>query len=78
MTRRRRWLIVLAVTLFLFEGLYLAAANYMLNSDRIFELINRKPEKFWIHWDSAWTLWPGMARRLRSKHSIRAKRRDLE
>jgi len=43
------------------KAVYLVAANVFLNTSLAPETINRKPEKFQIHWRSGWSLWPGMA-----------------
>ena len=43
-------------------GLYLLAGNVALNLPTAQQLANRKPEKFRIAWDSAYTLWPGYVR----------------
>jgi hypothetical protein len=40
------------------EIVWLGAANLLLNSDLLSALINRKPEKFSIHWESARSWYP--------------------
>ncbi len=57
---QKKWLKGAALALLALAALYLVGANIFLNSDAAFELINRKPEKLWIHWDQGWTIVPGM------------------
>ena len=40
--------------------LYLVAANLWLRQGGLERMLNRRPERLSIHWDSAWTLWPGV------------------
>jgi len=58
----RRPLKFLLIVALAFEVFYLIAANAFLNSPAAFKVINRKPAKFSIHWDSAFTYWPGAVR----------------
>lgn len=51
--RRTGWLLVIAF------ALYLLAANVFLNAGFAPELINRKPDRFTLHWDSGMSLYPG-------------------
>lgn len=44
-------LVVLAV--------YLALVNVLLNTALLEPLLNRKPERFQMHWQRGWMLWPG-------------------
>ncbi len=39
--------------------LYLLVANVFLATPLLVKLTNRKPEKFFMTYDSAWTFWPG-------------------
>jgi len=57
----RIWAIRAGIALFVFEVFYLVAANYLLRTGLLIELINRKPEKTNISWDSAKTYLPGFA-----------------
>lgn len=45
----------------MFEVFYLVAANFLLRSGLLLELINKKPEKTNISWDSVTTYLPGVA-----------------
>lgn len=51
---RRVFLVALALALS-----YLALANLALNSGLVEHWINRKPERFTLHWQRATTWWPG-------------------
>jgi len=55
----RRGLIIAAVVLVVVELIYLLAANLFLNSPLAERSFNRKPERFHIHWSSAYSLYPG-------------------
>ena len=44
------------------EVLYLAGANLFLSSPLAGRLINRKPDKLLVEYDSAWSPWPGEVR----------------
>ncbi len=57
-----RTLKFLLIAALVFEVFYLIAGNAFLNSPLAFKVINRKPEKYSIHWDAAFTLWPGAVR----------------
>jgi hypothetical protein len=57
----RSWALRIGIALFIFEAFYVVAANYMLRSGRLLELINKKPEKTHIGWDTAVTYLPGFA-----------------
>lgn len=54
--RLARRLVIVLVGLLV---LYLIAGNIFLNTSLADAAINRKPDRFHIQWDSAWTLWPG-------------------
>ncbi|PJK11747.1 hypothetical protein CO614_07320 [Lysobacteraceae bacterium NML120232] len=54
--RRLRWPLYGLLALYL---LYLIAANGLINSGRGQALLNRKPERFQMHWSGGYTLWPG-------------------
>jgi hypothetical protein len=56
----RKLLLTGAAVLTLCLGGYLAAANVMLRSGWLLRLINRHPEHFALHYDSAWTVLPGV------------------
>jgi hypothetical protein len=56
----RRALRAVLVVLVALEGAYLVATNVYLNTRLAPRGINRRPERFEIHWRSAWSLWPGM------------------
>lgn len=57
----RKWAIRIGVVLLALEVVYLVAANYLLRSGLLLELINKKPEKTNISWDSVTTYLPGVA-----------------
>ena len=57
--RHRRSLIRIVLVLLLIELVYLLAANVFLNSALAERSFNRKPERFHIHWSSAYSLYPG-------------------
>jgi len=57
----RKWAIRVGAALLVFEVFYLVAANYFLSSGLLLELINKKPEKTNISWDSVTTYLPGVA-----------------
>lgn len=57
----RKWAIRGAVALLVFEIVYVIAANVFLRSGLLTDLINKKPEKMNITWDSAVTYLPGFA-----------------
>jgi hypothetical protein len=65
MTSRRflgRLAAAVALGLLALEVLYLAGANVFLSSPLADRLINRKPEKLLVEYDSAWSPWPGEVR----------------
>ncbi len=55
----RRGLIRTVLILVAIELLYLLAANLFLNSALAVRAFNPKPERFHIHWDRAYSLYPG-------------------
>ena len=57
----RKWAIRIGVALLLFEVIYVVGANIFLRSGLLPQLINKKPEKTSITWDSAVTYFPGFA-----------------
>ena len=57
----RKWAIRIGVTLLVFEVFYVVGANFVLRTDLLTNLINKKPEKTNISWDSAATYLPGFA-----------------
>ena len=59
--RLRKWAIRMAIVLLVFEVVYVIGANAFLRSGMLFDLINTKPEKDHIAWDSAVTWLPGVA-----------------
>ncbi|HKI06609.1 MAG TPA: hypothetical protein VKK31_31825 [Thermoanaerobaculia bacterium] len=50
----------LLLALLLLAGLYLLAVNIFLNSPLGPRAFNRRPQRFQLHWSSAWTIWPGL------------------
>ncbi len=40
--------------------LYLVIGNVWLRQGGLERMLNRRPERLAIHWDSAWTVWPGV------------------
>lgn len=60
MSKRLRTALLLLVALLLgFELLYLAGANLFLNSTWGQRTMSRRPEKFQLSWERAWTIIPG-------------------
>ena len=57
----RRWAVRLGIALLAFEVVYVVGANAFLRSGLLLDLINKKPEKMNISWDSAVTYLPGLA-----------------
>jgi hypothetical protein len=57
----RKWAIRIGVALLVFEVIYIVGANIFLRTDLLPQLINKKPEKTHIAWDSAVTYLPGFA-----------------
>jgi hypothetical protein len=55
-TRLKRLLLVLLIL----AGLYLLAINLFLNSPLGPQAFNRRPQRFQLHWASAWTVVPGL------------------
>lgn len=51
------WILVVGVALY---GVYVVGANIFLNTDIGFDLINKKPEKMHIQWESGSTYLPGV------------------
>ncbi len=56
----RRFLLALAFGIAVLWPLYLVIANLWLHQGGLERMLNRRPERLSIHWDSAWTVWPGM------------------
>ena len=55
----KRWLIRAVLFIVVLEIIYLGVMNLALNLSYTQTLINQsKPEKFAVHWDSGWTLFP--------------------
>jgi hypothetical protein len=57
----RRWAIRFGIALLAIEVLYVVAANAFLRTGLLLDLINKKPEKTSISWDSVVTYLPGVA-----------------
>ncbi len=55
-----KWLRRVVLAALALEISYLIGANVFLNTGIAPRLINRQPEKLWIHWQRAWTLVPGI------------------
>jgi hypothetical protein len=55
----RRTLLAVLVFAALLYPVYLAVGNWMLRSG-VEGWLNRRPERFLLQYDSAWTLWPGV------------------
>jgi hypothetical protein len=56
----RRWFVGVLVTLVAIEAVYLIGANSFLRSEWGHDLMNRRPDKLSVAWDSAWTWLPGL------------------
>lgn len=59
--RVRSWTIRIAIALLVFEVFYVVAANIFIGTDLFSRVINKKPEKTSISWQSARTYLPGWA-----------------
>ena len=70
----RKWAIRVGIAALLFEVFYLVAANAFLRTGLLTDLINKKPEKMNITWDSAVTYLP----RGRHGQQFRAPQPDQE
>lgn len=57
--RTALWIKRLIVALLAVTGLYLVAANLLINTS-LSSLLNRRPERFKISWSRAWSVWPGL------------------
>jgi hypothetical protein len=55
----RQILLGILTAALLLEALYLLAANVALNSSLLENRLNRRPQRFEIHWRAAWSWWPG-------------------
>ena len=60
-SRIRKWVIRAGIALLVLEVAYVIAANVFLRTGLLLELINKKPEKMNISWDSVTTYLPGVA-----------------
>ncbi len=58
----RKWAIRLGIAVLIFEVFYLIAGNVFLSAGLLTDLLNKKPEKTNITWQSAVTYLPGFAR----------------
>ena len=58
-SRLPKWLFGAFLAFVALELLYLLAANIALNTGLVSRIVNRKPEKYQVHWDWAWSPWPG-------------------
>ncbi len=56
----RRWIKIAIAVLIAVEVVYVIAANVLLRTDVLVNLINKKPEKMLIQWESASTWLPGV------------------
>ncbi|RYG06130.1 MAG: hypothetical protein EON92_20270, partial [Burkholderiales bacterium] len=54
-----RWTWRLLIACVVLYALYLVAGNLFLNTALGQDAVNRKPEKFQMHWGSGRTWWPG-------------------
>ncbi|MGD8441432.1 MAG: hypothetical protein PVG53_12945, partial [Holophagae bacterium] len=57
----RKWLVRIAIVVVAIEVVYLIAANVVLKTGLLLQLVNKKPEKTQITWDSVVTYLPGVA-----------------
>lgn len=55
-----RLLLALAIGVAVLWPLYLVAGNLWLRQGGLEKMLNRRPERLSIQWESAWTLWPGV------------------
>ncbi|HVJ65279.1 MAG TPA: hypothetical protein VM901_08495 [Bdellovibrionota bacterium] len=59
---RKKALKIIAAFAFVFEIVYVIAANAFLRSETFDQLLNGSPEKLWIRFHDAYSYWPGHAR----------------
>jgi hypothetical protein len=57
-----RLLLVLGIGALILWPAYLVIANAWLRQGGLEERLNRRPERLWFRWESAWTPWPGVVR----------------
>ena len=57
----KKWLVRIAIVVVAIEVVYLVAANVFIRTGLLLDLINNKPEKTRITWDSVVTYLPGVA-----------------
>ena len=57
----RKWVIRVGIGLLAIEVFYVIGANAFLRTGMLLDLINKKPEKMSISWDSVVTYLPGVA-----------------
>ena len=55
-----RLLLALGVGLLALYPIYLAGGNWYLRHGELDRLMNRRPERMRVVWESAWTSWPGV------------------
>jgi hypothetical protein len=55
---RLLWALVFGIAIL--WPLYLVAGNVWLRQGGLERMLNRRPERLSIHWESAWTVWPGV------------------
>ena len=60
MKKKWKWLGLVVIVLVGIEVLYVAVANWALNSGTLARLLSRKPERFQVEWSSGRTVWPGV------------------
>lgn len=70
----RRAVLAILLLLAALYPLYLAVGNWYLQEGELQKLLNRRPERMSIVWDSAWTSWPGIVHvegfRIRSQSRV--------
>jgi hypothetical protein len=68
-----RFLVVCAALVVSAYPIYLVAGNVYLRGGGLERLVNRRPQRMWMEWSSAWTPWPGVVHvrgfRMRSQSS---------
>ncbi|MEE8111940.1 MAG: hypothetical protein V3T54_04315, partial [Acidobacteriota bacterium] len=58
-SRFPKWLFRAFLAFVALELFYLLAVTIALNTGLVERIVNRKPEKYQVHWDWAWSPWPG-------------------
>ncbi|MCG6870965.1 MAG: hypothetical protein LJE84_01645 [Gammaproteobacteria bacterium] len=72
------WGRTLVVAVVVLEIAWLGIGNGLLISGKLHGLLNKRPEKLEVSWESAWTLWPGRVFFDQLRVQVHLKKADLE